>query len=270
MRLSELKYEEAREQRLSELKALEVLREKCRNSHDSAKGVPIFKRLKLADPYYLITPESGVLKSKYLIEGLISELRSWKRFPDRSKSVRGYTDHDRALNRDEGEMYLILPFDGAKIGVAGASTFTRSFEHGSKMLGVGKLDNAGLFDWLMSVVTVANQAGANIKVSEPSTLNQLMKAFEKLEILKGPKVKKAIVDLKDADDAGVRRALHLVDRRGTVLEFFDEALDPEANNFDLLTTSSSFPKDREAWTTSKCLAIRVDKYDELYKRGDVK
>jgi len=270
MRLSEIKYEETREQRLSELKALEILREKCRNSHDSARGVPIFKRLKLADPYYLITPEMGELKSKYLIEGLIAELRGWKRFPDRSKSVRGYTDHDRALNRDEGEMYLILPFDGAKIGVAGASTFTRSFEHGSKMLGVSKVDNAGLFEWLTSIATIAAQAGANIKVTEPSTVTQLLRAFEKLEILKGPKVKKAIVDLEDGDDAGVRRTLHLLERRSSVLEYFNEALDPEANNFSLLTTASSFPKDREAWTTSKCLAIKVDKYDELYKRGDVK
>ena len=270
MRLTEIKYEEAREARLSELKALEILREKCRNSHDSAKGVPIFKRMKLKEPYYLLTPEAGNTKSKYLIEGLIGELRSWKRFPDRTRSVRGYTDHDRASNRDEGEMYLILPFDGAKIGIAGASTFTRSFEHAARMLEVEKVDNAGLFEWLTTIAEVANQAGASIKVSEPNTLGQLMRAFEKLEVLKGAKVKKAITELEDADDMGVRRVLKLIERRGTVLDYLDEALDPEANNFDLLTTSSSFPKDREAWTTAKCLAIQVDKYDVLHKRGDVK
>lgn len=62
MRLTEIKYEEEREKRLSELKALEILREKCRNAHHTAKGVPIFKKLKLSDPYYLITPEAGTHK----------------------------------------------------------------------------------------------------------------------------------------------------------------------------------------------------------------
>lgn len=275
MKLTEIKYTEDHQTKLSELKALETLRERCRNAHASAKAMPIFKKFELDSPYFLIQPSQAPHKKhKFLVDDMLQSLGSWKRFPDRALSVRGYTSHERAEARGDGEMYLVLPFDGSKIAVTSAGTFIRSFDHAAKLLHLEKMDNAGLCDWLESVVKAGNAAGAELKVNaKPATAQQLFKALEKLEVLQGQAVKKKLQAVETDDsvsDVDVRRALSFCERRGSAEGYFNELLDPEHNGFDLLSTSSTFPTDREVWTGGKCLIILATKYDELHKKGDIK
>lgn len=282
MRLLELNYLENRETKVSELKALELLREKCRNAHHTAKQVPIFRRLELDGSYYVINPEVETRKSKFLLENLITELPSWHRFPNRLQCVRGFTSHERADKRDAGEMFLLLPFDGARLGVTGGPSFIRSFEPAAKRLHFPKLDNAYIHEWLKGMLAVTTalkeHVGKRSFSAEPTTVKQLMQSLEKLEFMQGRQVKKWLTELDtsskdlgvEVSDDDIHRALDFVDRRSTPLSYWDELLEPGPNNFALLTTSSVFPQEREIWTSNRVLAIRADKYDELHKRGDVK
>jgi hypothetical protein len=274
VRLLELNYAERYETKVSELKALELLRERCRNAHATAKTVPIFKKLKLDGPYYVIQPaEADAKPSKFLVEGLITSLSGWSRYPNRALSVKGHTDHSRAESRGEGEMYLVLPFDGAKIAVTSGATFIRSFDHAAKWLEVAKVDNAGMLEWLESMERASNEVGADIKLSTMLTPVSFFKQLEKLEVIKGPAVKKKLQAVETGESCGdldVRRASNFADRTSSPTAFFNAMFDPEDNGFHLLSTSSTFPQDREVWTGSKCLMILASKYDELHKRGDVR
>jgi len=115
---------ESRTSELSETEFRKILNEKCK---DFTKNPKLLQRSKSknASQFTYIDPKqservpgggTSVVSSKHHIL-LMDNLPSWSEFPKRSKSIIGVTMEDpRSLFGSE--RFLVIPFDGAKFGVA--------------------------------------------------------------------------------------------------------------------------------------------------------
>jgi len=131
MRLKLFKMFESRTSELTESEFRKILHEKCK---DFVKSPKLLQRSKTSeDPEFsYINPKSfdraPLKKSDRFTDGvesrhhtlLMDNLPSWKDFPKRSQSVIGLTSEDPRVIFGF-HRYLIIPFDGARFGVAPSS-----------------------------------------------------------------------------------------------------------------------------------------------------
>jgi len=131
MRFKLFKMFESRSSELSESEFRKVLHEKCK---DFVKSPKLLQRSKTTQGpiFSYINPKSydrsPLKKSDVFVDGveskhhtlLMDNLPSWSKFPKRSQSVIGLTSADRRIIFGS-HRYLIIPFDGAKFGVAPSS-----------------------------------------------------------------------------------------------------------------------------------------------------
>jgi hypothetical protein len=269
MKLFELESTQ-REGKISEQRALEILRSHVKNSHRGAKTTPIFACIKSKHSYLIINPKAKEQKSPFWVDSLTSELPSWSSWPKRSESAIGYTSYDIAESKGEGEGFVILPFDGAKLCISSAPSFYKSLTHAAKLLGLDKVDNVGLKVWVERLYEVASAVGMDAPAPELTKGSQVLVALDNLKELKGQHVKKLIVDNASINGASAKAALSFIERTSTPLNYLSQLMDPDDNGFTTVTTASTLPASREIWTSSKCLAFKVDDYERLFKQGEIK
>ena len=260
---------EQRESKISELKFLDLLKGAARNSHSQAKRTPIYKQIQSNGDFLLLNPTVSSKRGKFHIEALIAELPSWSRYPSRDRSVVAYTSKEMAEDRGDGSLYVVIPLDAVRICVTSDVTLTRSFKKAANKLQLPKMDNEGLTSWLESVCKVANQLGLDVKYVEPNAYKDIARMLTKLEPISHKQVAKA----KDLPDAGidVQRFIDFAERRGNAIGYFNELFDPEDNGYELMTPESSqLPVNSEVCLGGKAIAIKRDKYQELYDRGAIK
>jgi hypothetical protein len=261
---------------LSELKFLDMLKENCRNSYSVIRQSPIYLSDKtLKKDFLLITPEVREIKTAFWLDRMVKEMNSWKRFPSRSKFLRGYTTIDRA--GDQESVYVMIPFDMTRVGICPASTFYRSFTKAQKDFDVNRLDNDGFSTWIMNVVKGLNalDSESDISTDEPETTTQFNKLLASIDkaLLKKDYLKKQLKEndtIKDEE----RKVVHdLLQRHITNIQnYIEEKLDPESNGFSCVRVESfARPSDvKEVWIDKPCLLVKREKYLEMHKRGDVK
>lgn len=128
MRFQLFKMFESRTSELSEDEFRKILHEKCK---DFVKAPKLLQRSKSSEgpDFSYINPKaydrSPLKKSDRFTDGvesrhhtlLMDNLPSWSKFPKRSQSVIGLTSTDQRIIFGF-HRYLIIPFDGAKFGVA--------------------------------------------------------------------------------------------------------------------------------------------------------
>jgi len=257
---------ESHETPVSELKFLELLKEKTKNGHNQAKSSPLFKFIKTKNDFVILNPNAITRRSKSFVENLIGDLPSWKNYPKHSNSIITYSNRELAGENNDGELYVIIPYDGVRMAVADETSLNDSFDFAITKLQISDVSNDSLLTWFESLFWVANKVGLDIEYTEPTKYSDLKKLLDQLQIIKPDSIKKA----KDIQGAGVevQRYIDFANRRGGVLSFFDEVLNPDSNHFKLLTTySGSIPQSKEIWVGGKTLAIKQSKYQELYNRG---
>ena len=128
MRFQLFKMFESRTSELTEVEFRKILHEKCK---DFVKAPKLLQRSKSSEGpiFSYINPKSfdrsPLKKSDRFTDGvesrhhtlLMDNLSSWSKFPKRSQSVIGLTSADQRIIFGF-HRYLIIPFDGAKFGVA--------------------------------------------------------------------------------------------------------------------------------------------------------
>jgi hypothetical protein len=257
--------------KLGELTFLSLLNSSARNAHSLAKRSPIYKSIDSKSPFLLLDSSASNKKPKFFIDQLILDLPSWKRFPARGNSITGYTDRDLAEQRGDGDLFVLIPFDSAKIVQSSANAFSKSFEKAASLLQLPKLDNEGIQTWIDSIAKAATEAGHELRAPELTAYKQLTAFIKKLDELESST--KFIKTVKSLPGASVdeQRLLHLLDRRSSVLSYFDELLAPDNNGYSLLLpTTQTLAYGREVWVHGKMLAIKRDMYQILHDRGAIK
>ena len=261
---------------LSELKFLEMLKERARNSHNVMKLMPIFKEDHGPD-FMLISPAEKETKSSFWVDKIIKGMQGWSRFPSRSKCIKGYTSVDR-LGGQEKDHYVVIPMDRARIGICPTDSFYRSFKHVESGMGISRIDNDGLGTWIEQVAKGISdlypEAKLQVRVPEtyPDFLKMLKEVDKELKDNK-PKLKKLLKDSDNLADAEKLVLTDLLDRHVTSCEtYLAEKLDPDQNKFASvrIESLSAAGDDREVWINDPCLMIKRSKYIELHEKGTIK
>lgn len=261
--------------KVSELKFLELLNEKARSSHEMVKKNPIYKLMKGRPDYMLFDPKKEPDKTKYWIDSITAELPAWKKLPIRTEALRCYSSYERS--GDQSHSYVVIPLDGARLGVCSKASFYRSFKDAQKSLGIEKMDNEHIAEWAKDVAaTVSKLAGKDVELNDMVTYKSLKLALAKIDRVLGPnkvKIEKALkADDLDLEDDSHRRIKDILARHVTTLDLYmQEKLDPENNGFNSINVESMKDyHDREIWISAPCLLVRRETYLDLHKRGEIK
>ena len=194
-------------------------------------GIGLWKgfNYQVNDDVIITTPAAVERKSRnttnyYTV--LLDNLPVWQQYPKRSRSLICANTKEHANQYSlPGVPYLILPFNGAKIGVCPESDIWTSFKHWQTLLA------------LTSVLNNAHIAVNSYQAMISDILDNSVKLAETLYI---PELAAAATN---AD----------------VINIFSEILDPETNNFDLINISNlrRFKNSRrECWTSDNAYMIR--------------
>lgn len=276
MNLNELLNREPEHRKeLSELKFLEMLKERARNSHTVMKKMPIFKEDHGAD-FMLVTPAEKEMRSAFWIDKLVKNMKAWDRYPSRTRFIKGYTSIDR-LGGLEEDHYVVIPLDRSRVGICPTSSFYRSFKLAENM-GLTRVDNDGLATWIEQTFRGISDLMPDVKlqVRTPNTYAEFTKMLKEADReIKGnqAKLKKLLKDSDDLPDAEKLVLSDLLERHVTTCEtYLAEKFDPDQNKFGSvrIESLSASADDREVWVSDPCLLIRRSKYIELHEKGTIK
>lgn len=169
---------------------------------------------------------------------LLDNLPSWRWYPKRSRSLICSTSQSRATKY--GTVYLVLPFNEAKIGVCSKDDIWRGFN----------LDtNLGVFVEDLKEVEISDDSYQQLL---SSTL----------------RIKYDVID-KFRDDLSMYHFCNNLKKSETIEDVekaYDMLLNPNLNEFEL-TNVRDIPKwgsNREVWTDSKSYLIKVK--SEFYEK----
>lgn len=226
---------------IGEKDAAEYIKEKCRKAWDSTR---IYRgNERLDDKYYFIDPTKSYERISPFAEYnfynlLLSNLPSWKKYPKRNKSVICTTSSENARHRGRDIYYFVLPVDGANIGICPDRDIWDCFNDS----GVDLEDFGNHLDDFFET--------NNISVSD-NDYNDFVDACKKIDKYK----EEGSLDIYDSFSDWLIK-FKKTDK--TFLEYLNNLLNPNKNNFKLVTVGKKIGYDREVWTGDKCVLVRTE------------
>jgi len=185
--------------------------------------------------YTIIDPTKGRLRrsantsNEYTL--LVDNLPEWKDYPKRGRSLICTTDEYYATGF--GDVRIILPVNGAKLGVCKGGDFWDSFTLIFPELRATEMDS---FNKRLQEII-----GMDFDKNWP-TLRKQINRFDKDEL--------------DFYVSGQWRSL--IDKHGSLMKSLKYILDPKNNEFYLSQIGKSLMGLGEVWTDSPCISISVD------------
>ena len=258
--LNELK--ETRTKAISNNKAIEIINKNCtdilkyyqKNNQYIYRGAP-------GGPVCLFTdPTKGKLRKSRDIPNyytlLFDNLPAWKLYPKRSKSLICTSNLNDA--RGFGVVYVVFPYNNAKIGVCPSSDIWSVFQK-----------------YLHSLSFFATHLKNLLKdfldyIPDDNSWNSLQKDFKKVEkIIKDKEyTDDEIQDIQyekiygDVFKTWVRRIL----KGEKFTDVFNDILDPKKNYFKIIKVGDKLPPLKEVWTDSKCVLILESEIDDFMEQ----
>jgi hypothetical protein len=219
-------------------KAVEILKNNCKDSLKLVKGrATLFRGTTNRGALLVIDPSTGVRKStntKNYYTILMDNSPYFREYPARSKSLICTTDEFYA--RDFNTLYVLVPFDGQKIGICPYSDI-----------------------WF---TTIRNLPLAGGEIYSFEDIDPYFSDFELSE--------------KDVSERKIPDTLRslCVDKGFNPDQFYniiDQRISPERTGFELLSTAEfaanrSSLNRRECWVGGKVLLIRHDMLNEVIKK----
>lgn len=212
----------------------EIILENCWDSLERYQSGHKIYRSKKDTGDYIVTTPTGNRKSAYTSNYYtlwINNHKSWKKFPKREIICAGGSG-ERAYDHEGQCVYVVLPFDNAKIGICPKDDIWDSFYNGLKLF--KKTTNQNIFDL--------------------SELNKLIREY--FHIYDDNNWKNFVKETQKID---LGRGISLYD----VLE---DTFDPKLNDFEMVPISKynlNESDNVEVWTDSPCVLIKDNYIEEL-------
>jgi hypothetical protein len=234
-------------------KILRALKDDCFDALNAMKsGRYIFKGIEglsetiaITDPK-LMERKSANTRNHYTL--LMDNLPSWQNYPKRSRSLICSTSKSRA--GDFGNLYLVVPFDNASIGVCSDHDLWGGFPYLDESLGI-------------SVVADINDMFVEAGISD-SSYNDFLDSclLHKANLLNSK--------YHGAED--LYELLAPADTKGDIVRILDKLLNPKLNKFSLEDVAGipahNEHNSHEVWTDSKAYLIEAS--SEVYEKiGEV-
>ena len=208
----------------------------------------------------------------------------WKKYPKRSKSIVCTTDQSRAKEYGDGDVYVVFPFNGSKIGVCNADDYWVSFDYVNWAFGYVSLrefndDLQKLFDIEYVNKYIGDIDGYWVGWSE---LNHAFRMFD--EFIEIADQEYFDYHREEAEEDGVEYEEPEEDYSPTIEEIQDEysigflseynkedglekmfnhAFDPKRNKFELKKAGDKLYDGVELWTDGKSVYVLNDRIEEI-------
>ena len=176
MKLFEVAYSAQRTKKISEEDFVYLLEKNCKQSAKRINATPLYRgvdkdlQLQFGDTSVGSPRKSANTKNYYTL--WVDNSPMWKDFPKRSRSFICTTDKEYASSF--GEIYLVIPFDNAQIGICPSGDFWFSFEGASDL---SRLNNIidGIFSTFLDLEIVNYGDTNNIDSEDYAFLKNFLK-----------------------------------------------------------------------------------------------
>lgn len=241
MRLASI-LNEGRSQQISLKRALDILDKKCQQSiHQNWR---IYRGVNTNYDIYYVDPRGKERFSSYAQHNyynlFLSNAGSWEKYPKRNQSLVGSTKNNDAS--PFGEVFLLFPEDGAKIGVCPMRDIWDSFYNVA-------LPFDALNEYIDILVGAANE-------DEPRTWQQMLNVFESIDNQKD-QIETKLINSSSIYTFFTHKVKYFR-KNVTLLQALEIALAPAKNNFVLSKTGNQIPSNinndgNEVWTDSPAI-----------------
>ena len=262
MRLKLFKMFESRTSELTESEFRKILHEKCK---DFVKNPKLLQRSKIksSSQFTYIDPKQyernqlttgntdGVDTKHHII--LMDNLPSWSEFPKRSKSVIGLTSEDpRTIFGSE--RFLIIPFDGARFGVAPSCDLW-----GCNSVGLTSISFNNRFSELMKADKISDNSYSEMISDLQRKYDEWLKSNGDQTKTRIRKIEKIFFKFKEKEFKNVEDALSYF---LSPIKFKGSSVD-DMQGFNVMNYSELTSLDEydfyEFWTDSECLLFYLGK-----------
>lgn len=242
-------YMSDRGQSISKDEAIRLIKQNCKQALKGIEnGNYIFRGEDSMQEEYYSMKSQGVRVSRntdnyYTL--IVDNSKRWSEYPKRSKSFICTTNFESA--RSYGMVYTVLPYDGAKIGMAPSNDFWNSF----RKSGIGSMDDD--FNYFISRILKNN----DIPVSDKS-YKEIIDAFKEFD----RQIESGELNFQEALGTMGFETIWFAARyqkTNSFLEAVEEALDPTKNGFKVVSPGHTGTGDREVWMDSNCVFLRASK-----------
>lgn len=245
-----------------------LIKKECKNAYQAYhQGHMMYRGVNTSSADMLLVKPSQFTRvsanTMNLYTLIIDNSPLWYDYPKRSKSIICSTSDTSAGGY--GELYIVFPKDGYRIGVCPDFDMWASFK---------KLGDLSTFN--DSFVDFYRYIGISVKPSTIIKYNDLKVICRKIDDIleKEPTLIDDYIDgvQKSSDtvggyvsfyfNAGITKKLK--DYKGDMLKLLEKQFDPDKNNFFVATNIRQLPHNRfEVWTDSDCYMLREDKQDKM-------
>lgn len=172
---------------------------------------------------------------------------SWRGFPKRSQSLICSNSQDGADLF--GDVYLIIPADGTKVGVCPESDMWGSFNDIEQILGPRR--NADSFLNVLDSVGIESDSWNNLKKSARQTKTSELRGSPRAF----PEMVEALKNWAEKNEYD------------TIYNLLEDVFDPDINGFKLVSSVGlDEPKSREMWMSGDIMQVEIQAMsDELRK-----
>lgn len=252
--------ESSRAKEIEPEEAFELAKSKCSNAvkyYKKAGGNFIFRgTYNINVPYSFIDPKvlkrtSANTRNFYTL--ILDNDPRWREYPKRSRSMICSTNINKS--RDYGSVYIVVPYDGFRIGVCPEDDIWDSFSYrlGNTTLGVL---NRELF-WL------SEEFGVRLsEKSYPSFLDGVKSISDSLDDI-----------LEEDRDKFNWNGSSIIERwnwEGSFYKWYLGLFDPKKNDFfvakDIGKVFSSGKRFKEIWTDSKSILVYYEDFKNFIKQ----
>lgn len=241
----------------------------CKDAYLAYKSEQVIYRgiKKTVEPWsaYVIDPKKHTRTHRVDSVGnfyhfLLGMLPSWKNYPKREHSL--VCTSDKNLAARYGTVFEVFPMDGAKIAISSGHDFWVSFPYTSKRFSRSGTWDLWMFNKFFNLYFQTEYSIGNVnRLRSVSSISSLLAKFppkitwESWKNANTTLVGDVITSLKDIETNAVGRGW---------IEYFDELLNPESNQFKLIDISnynvSSSGNAHEVWTDAKSVLINDEGY----------
>ena len=196
----------------------------------------------------------------------IDNSKKWSTYPKRSKSLICSTSLSTASEFGDGDSFMVIPFDGAKIGVCPSYDMWDCFYNELTKLSLYTLPEFNMYIWnAISTITQHLNVSKDEMTKDIKTLKKWLTDADKIISKQPREAKKRLSDGGWDDDV-----FESIIRFGNLTKIMDMVLDPQTNGFKVMPFKNfehaSFPN-KEVWTDSPCILIpdtadAIEQFDE--------
>lgn len=237
----EFEYTQPRTEEISTDEVVDLIKTKCSKAWKSyVSGGKMYRGVLKGrfSPYKVTDPSKGSSRKSAYATGnfytmIMNNAPEWKKFPKRE--IVCTTDESNARMRGKGTAFVVLPFNGFKVGICPTQDIWGAF----------KINGAEFNEEMFFIVGDKNNW---------NTLKTDLKNFTLEDMEKWEKYHKPMA-------LGNSQLKKYIEYVGNLYDAAIDVINPAG--FKVTTDSLPRVRDKEVWTESKCLLIDLDKVNYI-------